>query len=289
MLKSIEMPPAPTIAVPFRLIPDFRERIWGIPDLSSWFPDSPVGTIGEAWFTAQKNATSLGPLLDEILERHPEVLGNACNSTYPGLCPLLVKLLFTSSRLSVQVHPKDDYAQRHHKSLGKTEAWYVIDAAPGAEVALGFKEPISPQRFRETALSGEIETLLDWRPVAPGDTIFVPAGTVHAIGAGLTICEIQQNSDITYRLYDYGRPRELHLEHGAAVSDLGPYLHHAQSEELEACRTLLVKSDYFWMEHLRQKGNRILLPAGIPHYCLLVSLAAAARSVDKASRKRRFG
>ena len=103
--------------------------------------------------------------------------------------------------------------------------------------------------------------------------IFVPAGTVHAIGAGLTICEIQQNSDITYRLYDYGRPRDLHLEHGSAVSDLGPYLYHYDRKELNPGHTLLLESSYFRIDHLKQRGNRIRLPEGLPHYCLLIALS----------------
>src|SRR5208282_897613 len=99
-------------------------------------------------------------------------------------------------------------------------------------VAAGFREELTPDRLRSAALNGEIEDLLDWRRVEAGDIIFVPAGTVHAIGAGLTICEIQENSDITYRLYDYGRPRELHLDHGTTVSDLGPHTHQPQTRRL---------------------------------------------------------
>jgi mannose-6-phosphate isomerase len=266
------MVPESGVTRPFRLIPEYKDRIWGVSGLKDWFADAPARTIGEAWFTANDNRISSGPALGDLLRENPEVLGSGHDPAHPGLCPLLVKLLFTSSRLSVQVHPKDDYARLHHQSLGKTEAWFVIAAEPAAEVALGFKQKISAEWFRNAAISGEIENLLDWRPVQPGDTIFVPAGTVHAIGAGLTICEIQQNSDITYRLYDYGRPRELHLEHGCAVSDLGPYIHHFDRKELDAGRTLLAESAYFRIEHLRQKGNRIVLPQGLPHYCLLISL-----------------
>jgi mannose-6-phosphate isomerase len=181
--------------------------------------------------------------------------------------------LFTSSRLSVQVHPKDDYGALHHQSLGKTEAWFVIDAKPGADVALGFKKELTPKRFRDSAVSGEIEALLDWRPVEPGDVIFVPAGTVHAIGAGLTICEIQQNSDITYRIYDYGRPRELHLEHACAVSDLGPYIHKTDRKQIEAGRSVLVESNYFHIERLHHNVDRIVLGGDLPHYALLIPLA----------------
>ena len=108
----------------------------------------------------------------------------------------------------------------------------MVDVQPPGEIATGFREQLSEQRFKDSVSSGEIENLLDWRKVTAGDFIFVPAGTVHAIGAGLTICEIQQNSDITYRLYDYGRPRELHLEHGTKVSHLGPHANAATPVKL---------------------------------------------------------
>src|SRR5262249_17412759 len=108
-------------------------------------------------------------------------------------------------------------------SLGKTEMWHVLAAEPGAKVAAGFREEISADAMREAAISGEIENLLDWHEARPGDTFFIPAGTGHAIGGGLTLCEIQQESDVTYRLYDYNRGRELHLEHGVRVSNCGPH------------------------------------------------------------------
>ena len=178
--------------LPVRLPPSFHPKIWGATDLQPWFPPA-AEKIGEVWFPPR-----------------PEV-------------PILVKFLFTSARLSVQVHPKDDYARRHENSAGKTEMWHILRADPGAEIALGFREPISRERLREASVSGEIEKLLRWIPVAPGETYFTPAGTVHAIGGGLALCEIQQVSDVTYRLYDYGRPRELHLDKGVEVSDLGPH------------------------------------------------------------------
>ena len=256
----------------FQLIPDFKERIWGVTGLTNWFPEAPATTIGEAWFTARENRTEDGATLSDLLKDNPAVLGTGRDKARPDLCPLLVKFLFTSSRLSVQVHPEDDYAEKHHQSLGKTEAWFVVDAKPGAEVALGFRENISSARLRASAVSGEIEELLDWRPVSAGDVVFVPAGTVHAIGAGLTICEIQQNSDITYRLYDYGRPRELHLEHGCNVSSLGPYLHHFTRRELGIGRLAVAECDYFRIEHLTQTGQTFELGADLPHYCLLIAL-----------------
>jgi mannose-6-phosphate isomerase len=196
-------------------------------------------------------------------------LGNAALPNYPGVCPLLIKLLFTSSRLSVQVHPEDAYAAEHHQSLGKTEAWYVLASEPPGEVAVGFREPITPEKLRESALSGEIEQLLDWRKVEAGDVVFVPAGTVHAIGAGLTICEIQQNSDITYRLYDYGRPRELHLDHGCRVSDLGPHRHDLVGSTLARWREHLVSCPCFQIERL-QLDQPLRIAGDLPHYLLLV-------------------
>lgn len=188
-----------------RLKPRFLEKVWGSENIEPWFPNTGE-KIGEVWFE--------GPEL-----------------------PLLVKFLFTTGKLSVQVHPNDDYAARHHQSLGKTEMWHVLAAEPGARIAAGFREPITPERLREAALSGEIEELLQWYDASPGDTFFIPAGTVHAIGAGLVLCEIQQRSDITYRLYDYGRPRELHLDQSLAVSNRGPLSARVKStgEELVSC------------------------------------------------------
>ncbi len=151
-----------------------------------WYLNSAQKKIGEVWFEAD--------------------------------LPLLVKFVFTSERLSVQVHPNDEFAAAHENSRGKTEMWYVLRADPGARLAIGFREAISRERLRESALSGEIEQLLNWIEVQAGDAFFVPAGTVHAIGGGLALCEIQQHSDITYRLYDYGRPRELHLDKAMQVA-----------------------------------------------------------------------
>jgi len=134
--------------------------------------------------------------------------------------PLLLKFLATAEKLSVQVHPDDDYAAAHESARGgrgKSEMWYVIAAKPGASIALGFRQPMTREEIRASALDGSLETKLQWIEAAAGQTFYVPAGTVHALGAGLEICEIQQNCDITYRLFDYGRGRELHLERGLDV------------------------------------------------------------------------
>lgn len=212
--------------------------------------------------------TSRGVPLGELLKNNPELLGSAADPKRPGVCPLLIKLIFTTERLSVQVHPDDPYAEAHHGSVGKTEAWYVIDAQPGAEVAVGFREPLTPERTKQAAESGEIERLLAWHKVKRGDAIFVPAGTVHAIGAGLTICEVQENSDITYRLYDYGRPRELHLKHGMAVSKLEPYSFEPNPRPIGAGRDALAESKYFRMERLRPQ-RLVSFEANLPYYLVL--------------------
>jgi len=139
----------------------------------------------------------------------------------PELPELLVKYLFTSEALSVQVHPSD--AQAPAGSRGKEECWLVLTAEPDAKLAVGFREQVSPEQMRAAALDGSIEDLLEWHAVKPGDFIYLSAGTVHAIGAGLSLIEVQQNSDITYRLYDYGRPRELHLDEGITVAEGAPH------------------------------------------------------------------
>lgn len=265
----------PIQLTPVQLTPIFRERIWGRKRLLPFFPQvsSQTGTplIGETWFTFEENLTSLGISLGELLRNHPEVLGTAADPKHPGVCPLLVKLIFTTERLSVQVHPDDAYAELHHGSLGKTEAWYVIDAEPEAEVAAGFREPLTPEQLKQSAQSGEIERLLAWHKVETGDVVFVPAGTVHAIGAGLTICEVQENSDITYRLYDYGRPRELHLEHGLAVSKLEPYSFAPGARPISGGRDALTECEYFRMERLRPQRS-IKVDAKLPYYLLLICL-----------------
>ena len=183
--------------------------------------------------------------------------------------PILVKFLFTSARLSVQVHPGDDYARRHENSAGKTEMWHILRADPPGEIALGFREPLTRERLRQASLSGEIENLLRWIPVAPGETYFTPAGTVHAIGGGLALVEIQQVSDVTYRLYDYGRPRELHLDKGVEVSDLGrhPGASRAQGE-------LLVECPYFRAELLSFDGERHYA-SGNTHLLILIEGSGA--------------
>ena len=179
-----------------------------------------------------------------------EKVGEQWYTTEPPL-PILVKLLFTSDKLSVQVHPDGECG------VGKTEMWHILSAAPGAKIALGFEQPIGPEALRAAALSGEIERLLRWIPVSAGQTYFIPAGAVHAIGAGITICEIQQNSDITYRLYDYGRPRELHLDRALEAADLSAWRHPGASlpKDLADGWQRLAQCRYFATDSREIKGR----------------------------------
>lgn len=161
---------------------------------------------------------------------------------------LLVKYIFTSQALSVQVHPSDAQAPAGHR--GKEECWFVLAAESDAKLGIGFKRDLGAEAMRAAALDGSIEHLLDWHPVQAGDFFYIPAGTVHAIGAGITLIEVQQNSDITYRLYDYGRPRELHLDDAIAVArgEVYPRVLHQQVAETGAAK--LVDGPHFRLDRL---------------------------------------
>jgi mannose-6-phosphate isomerase len=217
------------IARAVRLTPSLREKVWGKTRLAPWFPDSQK-PIGEAWFLSDRDL------------------------------PLLVKLLFTSERLSVQVHPEDG----EDGPRGKSEMWHILDAEPGAAIALGFHQPVTRERLRESTKTGEIEQLLNWVPVHAGETYFTPAHTVHAIGGGIVLCEIQQNSDVTYRLWDYGRPRELHVDQAVAIADLGVHPGASRPIPLGEGREELVRSKFFVTELV---GGVRLIPE--PHPCQL--------------------
>ena len=171
----------------------------------------PVRRVAKPW-----GRTSLPPPFDGPSD---EAVGEIWFEPPPALPQLLVKYIFTSQALSVQVHPSDHDAP----GQGKEECWLVIAAEPGARIGIGLQAVIGPDALRAAALDGSIEGLLRWFPVEPGDFFHIPAGTVHAIGAGVSLIEVQQNSDTTYRLYDYGRPRDLHLDAGIAVARAAPW------------------------------------------------------------------
>ena len=192
------------------------EKPWGRTDLASIF-GAADRQIGEIWFEH--------PAGEEL--------------------PLLVKYIFTSEKLSVQVHPNDDQARERGLKRGKNECWYILDAAKGASLGLGLRSPVSEDALRAAAIDGSIERLMDWRPVVAGDFFYVPAGTVHAIGAGIMLLEVQQNADVTYRLFDYGRSRELHLDDGIAVSKPEKFASFNVRPSSGPVDTVLVDGPYF--------------------------------------------
>jgi mannose-6-phosphate isomerase len=208
---------------------------------------------------------------------------------------LLVKYIFTSEKLSVQVHPNDE--QTEAKGLGhqgKSECWVVIDAEPGAALGIGFDRAIDAEAMRAAALDGSIEGLLTWHKVKPSDFFNIPANTVHAIGGGVSVIEVQQNSDITYRLYDYGRPRELHLEEGIAVAKGEPYDMACHSVLPEHGGARLVEGPHFcldWVDGMpdeatarRYRGRLLVIPksgtASVGGEPLAPGQCALAHSID---------
>jgi len=209
---------------PLVLEPIFQERIWGESSLEPWFAKSGLAKpVGEAWLTAAECAVSAGSLkgltLGEAAVRFPALLGDEA----VGGFPLLIKILFPREKLSVQVHPNDAQARAAGlpNGQGKTECWYVLSAEAGATVAVGFNEEMSLEEIRAAVGDGAVETLEEKMyqlPVKAGDMVYVEAGTVHAIGPGVVILETQQYSDVTFRLFDYGRARQLHLDEGLAVT-----------------------------------------------------------------------
>ncbi|HSY04023.1 MAG TPA: type I phosphomannose isomerase catalytic subunit [Acidobacteriaceae bacterium] len=208
---------------PFRLAPYFRTRPWGFQDLAPWYNYKTEGEpIGEVWLTGEMCTADTGPLkgmsLTDITRQHRSTLLG------PRLAgkdfPLLVKLLFPKEKLSVQVHPDDALAQHYGEPRGKTECWYALEAKPGARVALGLRPGATLDQVSVAVKDHSLESLLKMVPVEKGDMIFVDAGTVHAMGPGVVVLETQQTSDLTYRLYDYGSARELHIEKSFAAMHL---------------------------------------------------------------------
>ena len=214
------------------------EKPWGRHTLYPGFPDPSADgePIGEVWF----------------------------QSPHPGEPEMLIKYLFTSEKLSVQDHPSDEEAQKRGLPRGKDECWLILDAEPDSTIAIGPKQPMTADELRESALDGSIEHKLDWKPVKAGDFYYSHSGVIHAIGAGLTLIEVQQNSDTTYRLYDYGRPRELHLDDGVAVAELTPYVAPPRPGVIEPGREILVEGPKFVLERWNGGKRDITLPEGTP-------------------------
>ncbi len=213
-------------ADPVRIIPRLVERVWGRADLADWYggeagaKDAP---LGEAWLTdlgcEVENGGTFGDLIGSD---RAGMLGDAAGLPATAR-PILVKVLFTSAVLSVQVHPTDAAARAGGIGpCGKNEAWHVLEAAADATVWTGFQSPVTPAQLRAAVADGSVMALLRRRPVRPGDTVFVPAGTVHTMSAGLIVLEVQDPVDVTYRLFDHGRPRPLQVDEAMEVADLEP-------------------------------------------------------------------
>lgn len=225
------------------------EKPWGRHDLAPLFPDQPAdrSPVGEIWY-------------DDPSARPRE---------------LLVKYLFTSQRLSVQVHPDDAAAQARGFARGKDEAWIILSAEPDSTIALGLREPMEPDAVRAAALDGSIEDMLDWKPVRAGDVIYSPAGTIHAIGKGLRLVEVQQNLDLTYRFYDYGSGRELHLDEAMAVSDFGPFADPVPPCEIGPGRTIFADRRKFVLERWTMAGGFVIAPGSATIWVMPVGGSAS--------------
>jgi len=232
---------------------------WGVEDLRPWSNVRHDGdAVGEIWYERPDNAAVIPALL--------------------------LKLLFTSQPLSIQVHPDDAFARAMGLANGKTEAWYVLTAAPDAKVALGLNRRLTPQQLREAIDDSSISDLIVWHAVSANDVIFVPAGTIHAIGAGLVIAELQQRSDTTFRLFDPGRHRELHIENAIVVADTGPADFQVRPNQLTSERRLLVSSPYFVFERIDLAANSSWCLEAEPETWLLVlGGGAIAESFDVAT------
>jgi mannose-6-phosphate isomerase len=209
---------------PLLMLPAFDPRPWGTHDLSPIYPNRPFEEkIGEAWLTGDDCKIANGPLtgqtLAQVSEKYQrELVGETARDA--RRFPLLLKFLFPHEKLSVQVHPDDAQALRVNQPWGKTECWYVAHAKPGAQIGLGLKPGVTVAQLEQSIHDKRAEEFLNWVNVYTGDMIYVAGGTVHTLGPGSVIVETQQQSDTTYRLYDYGRPRELHLKEGLAAVKL---------------------------------------------------------------------
>lgn len=210
---------------PLLLKPVFKDYIWGGNRLKSEFGfETAEKNIAEAWvLSCHKNGESeiengeyKGKKLSEVLKKWGIITADSFNGQMPYF-PLLIKLIDAKEKLSVQVHPNDEYAFLNEKEFGKTEMWYIIDAEPNAEIIYGFKKDITKEEIKSHILNGTLTDVCNYVPVKKGDAVIIPAGTLHAIGKGILIAEVQQNSNTTYRVFDYGRTdvngnlRELHI------------------------------------------------------------------------------
>lgn len=303
---------------PFLFEPNLHETVWGGQKLTAWKGLAAKDHIGESWEVSCvdsspsviANGTWTGYTLNEVISKHPEaILGRGVSKKYDAKLPLLVKFIDARRDLSVQVHPDDEMAKRLHDKNGKSEMWYVLDAEPGAYLYSGFKEELSPEEYKRKVSDGSIVSALAKHEVKPGDVFYLPAGRVHAICSGILLAEVQQSSDVTYRIFDYnrpgldGKPRELHTELAAealsfqvekdyrtdyaedtnrAISVIdSPYFSVRVAEMTKTFHRNLIKYDSFVISmclkgdcriKIRSTGDEIVLREG--HSCLIPAAIA---------------
>lgn len=247
---------------PLLLKPFFSPRPWGSRDLSpiyTEFPGKDGEPIGESWLTGDQCVVENGPLAGKTLDQLCKQYGRELvGETAPQAdrYPLLMKFIFPQEKLSVQVHPDDEGARKIGQPVGKTECWYVLDAKPGAKIGLGLKPGTTREQLKQAIADKTAENLLNWIDVHAGEMYYVDAGTVHAIAGGSILVETQQNSDTTFRLYDYGRPRELHVEQGLGATKETT----RAGKVLDAKAPVLVASPFFVVEKFKLgKGDTFKL------------------------------
>jgi len=275
---------------PLLMQPYFDPRPWGTCDLSPIYPNHRfTEKIGESWLSGDDSTVANGPLAGKSLadlarEYSRDLVGQAASDG--TRFPLLLKFLFPHDKLSVQVHPDDDYAKLDGYPCGKTECWWVAHAEPGAQIALGLKPGVTRAQFEQSILKNRAEDLLNWVRVFAGDMIYVAGGTVHTLGPGSVIVETQQQSDTTYRLYDYGRPRELHLQKGLAAVIERP--HSGRVAPLAAVslngsgssKTRLIASPFFQVEKYQLQSEHAYQTtndAGLTSAQILVTVAGCGQ------------
>ena len=243
---------------PFRVEPRFVGRVWGWKDLRPWYHRvAKEEPIGEVWLTGDDCVAATGPhsgkALGEIFKEMPQaMLGEGAPSSDS---PLLIKVIFAREKLSVQVHPDDRLAQKYGQPRGKTECWYALAAEAGAQVAAGLKAGVTMDDVRAGIEGGTLEKSLRMLTVRAGDMIYVDAGTVHAIWPGSVLLETQQNCDLTYRMYDYGRGRELHIAKSLEATQLKTKAGKVMPRVMED-RTVLLDSPYFTVERIPVEVSR---------------------------------
>jgi len=267
---------------PFQIEPRFTARVWGFRDLRPWYDRAPEGEpIGEVWLTGDDCLIATGPHAGKRLAALFSEVGEALlgAGAPSGDSPLLIKTIFAREKLSVQVHPDDKMARKYGQPRGKTECWYALAAEPGAEVAVGVKPGTTLEQIEEETAAGTLEASLNAVPIEAGDVILVDAGTIHAIWPGSILLETQQNSDTTYRMFDYGRGRELHIEKSLEATKLTTRAGKIAPRPL-ADRTVLIDVDYFRVERIPVEGRRTsesLRGGGKPGLAYLFAAAGSGR------------